>query len=72
MRLFVGNHVKRHLPSGSLGSSALQVRHTHHAVEPTYPQAEGRCFVESVEETFVVLLQATFAVRQQPVPVLRY
>lgn len=64
VRLFAGNHVKRHLPSGSLGSRALQIRHTHHAVKPTHPQTEGCWFVESVEEPFVVLLQATFAVRQ--------
>ena len=64
VRLFAGNQVKRHLPSGSLGSRALQIRHTHHAVKPTHPQTEGCWFVESVEEPFVVLLQATFAVRQ--------
>lgn len=72
VRLFIGHLVQWYLPSGSLGSGALQVRYTHHLTESAHPQAEGRSFLESVEETSVVLLQATLTVRQQFVLVLRY
>ena len=62
MQLPLGHYIKRHLPSSPLGCRTLQVGYTHHPVEPTYPQAERRKVVESVEESSAVLLQATVLV----------
>lgn len=63
MRVSVGHLVKRHLPGGTLGGRTLQVRDTHHSAQPTNPQAEGRRLLENLEASFVVLLQATIALR---------